>query len=215
MKNFGFVALNDGSLAREPSGRARARGSRELRRDSPPERRRGAHSPRRAGAHARGQAALRAQGELRRGRGPLHARLSPSEEAPQHRVPAHDTAPAPAHEPLQRRLPRQERRRRGDTRVLPAARLRLRPHPDYNRQRLRGRGRDVRGSRPSTPRTRRGTRTAASDYSQDFFGKRATLTVSGQLNAENFAMAFGDVYTFGPTFRAEKSNTQRHAPSSG
>ena len=49
------------------------------------------------------------------------------------------------------------------------------------------------------------------DYSQDFFGKRANLTVSGQLNAENFAMAFGDVYTFGPTFRAEKSNTQRHA----
>ena len=49
------------------------------------------------------------------------------------------------------------------------------------------------------------------DFSQDFFGKPANLTVSGQLNAENFAMAFGDVYTFGPTFRAEKSNTQRHA----
>ena len=49
------------------------------------------------------------------------------------------------------------------------------------------------------------------DFSQDFFGKAANLTVSGQLNAENFAMAFGDVYTFGPTFRAEKSNTQRHA----
>ena len=49
------------------------------------------------------------------------------------------------------------------------------------------------------------------DWSQDFFGKPASLTVSGQLNAENFAMAFGDVYTFGPTFRAENSNTQRHA----
>ncbi|MEG1461445.1 MAG: asparagine--tRNA ligase, partial [Oscillospiraceae bacterium] len=49
------------------------------------------------------------------------------------------------------------------------------------------------------------------DYSQDFFGKPTSLTVSGQLNAENFAMAFGDVYTFGPTFRAENSNTQRHA----
>ena len=49
------------------------------------------------------------------------------------------------------------------------------------------------------------------DYSQDFFGKPANLTVSGQLNAENFALAFGDVYTFGPTFRAENSNTQRHA----
>ncbi len=49
------------------------------------------------------------------------------------------------------------------------------------------------------------------DYSQDFFGKRANLTVSGQLNCENFAMAFGNVYTFGPTFRAENSNTARHA----
>ena len=49
------------------------------------------------------------------------------------------------------------------------------------------------------------------DYSRDFFGKPASLTVSGQLNAENFAMAFGDVYTFGPTFRAENSNTTRHA----
>ena len=49
------------------------------------------------------------------------------------------------------------------------------------------------------------------DYSEDFFGKKANLTVSGQLNVECFAMAFGKVYTFGPTFRAEKSNTQRHA----
>lgn len=49
------------------------------------------------------------------------------------------------------------------------------------------------------------------DMSQDFFGKSTNLTVSGQLNAESFAMAFGDVYTFGPTFRAENSNTQRHA----
>lgn len=49
------------------------------------------------------------------------------------------------------------------------------------------------------------------DYSQDFFGKPANLTVSGQLNAECFALAFGDVYTFGPTFRAEKSNTTKHA----
>lgn len=55
------------------------------------------------------------------------------------------------------------------------------------------------------------TESGGVDYSQDFFGKPANLTVSGQLNAENFAMAFGDVYTFGPTFRAEKSNTTRHA----
>ena len=49
------------------------------------------------------------------------------------------------------------------------------------------------------------------DYSKDFFGKKASLTVSGQLNGETFALAFGNIYTFGPTFRAEKSNTARHA----
>lgn len=48
------------------------------------------------------------------------------------------------------------------------------------------------------------------DYSKDFFGTEANLTVSGQLSAEMFAMALGDVYTFGPTFRAENSNTRRH-----
>ena len=49
------------------------------------------------------------------------------------------------------------------------------------------------------------------DYSQDFFDKEASLTVSGQLNGETFACAFRNIYTFGPTFRAENSNTQRHA----
>ena len=49
------------------------------------------------------------------------------------------------------------------------------------------------------------------DYSQDFFGKETNLTVSGQLNGETYAMAFKNIYTFGPTFRAENSNTTRHA----
>ena len=49
------------------------------------------------------------------------------------------------------------------------------------------------------------------DFSQDFFGKPTNLTVSGQLNAETYAMAFRNVYTFGPTFRAENSNATRHA----
>ena len=49
------------------------------------------------------------------------------------------------------------------------------------------------------------------DFSQDFFGKPTSLTVSGQLNGECFAMAFANIYTFGPTFRAERSNTARHA----
>lgn len=49
------------------------------------------------------------------------------------------------------------------------------------------------------------------DYGKDFFGKRVSLTVSGQLEGETYAMAFGKIYTFGPTFRAENSNTTRHA----
>ena len=55
-----------------------------------------------------------------------------------------------------------------------------------------------------------GTETGDTDFSQDFFGKITGLTVSGQLEAETFALAFTDVYTFGPTFRAENSNTPRH-----
>ncbi len=57
------------------------------------------------------------------------------------------------------------------------------------------------------PRTEEG----AVDYSKDFFGKSTNLTVSGQLEAETYAMAFKNVYTFGPTFRSENSNTARHA----
>ena len=57
------------------------------------------------------------------------------------------------------------------------------------------------------PRTEAG----AVDFDKDFFGKPVSLTVSGQLNAETFALAFRDVYTFGPTFRAEQSYTARHA----
>jgi len=55
------------------------------------------------------------------------------------------------------------------------------------------------------------TENGGADYKQDFFGKKASLTVSGQLDVENFAMAYANVYTFGPTFRAEHSNTVRHA----
>ena len=59
----------------------------------------------------------------------------------------------------------------------------------------------------NVPRTEDG----AVDYAQDFFNKKTSLTVSGQLNGETFAMAFKNIYTFGPTFRAENSNTTRHA----
>jgi asparaginyl-tRNA synthetase len=58
----------------------------------------------------------------------------------------------------------------------------------------------------NTPRTEEGK----INYKEDFFGKETNLTVSGQLEAETFAMALGQVYTFGPTFRAENSNTSRH-----
>lgn len=57
------------------------------------------------------------------------------------------------------------------------------------------------------PKTEEGT----IDYTQDFFGKETSLTVSGQLNGETYAQAFRNIYTFGPTFRAENSNTTRHA----
>ena len=55
------------------------------------------------------------------------------------------------------------------------------------------------------------TEGGAVDFSKDFFGKATNLTVSGQLNGETYAMAFKNIYTFGPTFRAENSNTTRHA----
>ena len=55
------------------------------------------------------------------------------------------------------------------------------------------------------------TEDGAIDFKEDFFGKESNLTVSGQLNAECYALAFRNVYTFGPTFRAENSNTARHA----
>src|SRR5579884_4099108 len=60
------------------------------------------------------------------------------------------------------------------------------------------------------PRHREGAQAGQIDFSQDFFAKPAYLTVSGQLEAEIFALAFTNVYTFGPTFRAENSNTPRH-----
>lgn len=59
----------------------------------------------------------------------------------------------------------------------------------------------------NVPKTKEGS----VDYSEDFFGKETNLTVSGQLNGETYAMAFRNIYTFGPTFRAENSNTTRHA----
>jgi asparaginyl-tRNA synthetase len=60
------------------------------------------------------------------------------------------------------------------------------------------------------PRVKEGPDAGRVDYEKDFFGKKAHLTVSGQLNGETYATALGGIYTFGPTFRAENSNTTRH-----
>ena len=65
-------------------------------------------------------------------------------------------------------------------------------------------------SSPSTPRHLGTSAPLPIDFSQDFFGKEAHLTVSGQLNVETYCCALSRVYTFGPTFRAENSNTSRH-----
>lgn len=61
------------------------------------------------------------------------------------------------------------------------------------------------------PRIEEGDKAGEIDFAQDFFGKKTSLTVSGQLEGEAFALAFRNIYTFGPTFRAENSNTSRHA----
>jgi asparaginyl-tRNA synthetase len=84
------------------------------------------------------------------------------------------------------------------------------PYADHYGQRLRG-------SRGDVPRHHVGYGQSAQaaggevDFSQDFFGKAANLTVSGQLEGEAMALALGNIYTFGPTFRAENSHTARHA----
>ena len=82
-------------------------------------------------------------------------------------------------------------------------------HADHHDQRLRGGGRIFRVSTldlANLPRDPAGH----VDFSADFFGKPASLTVSGQLNVESYCLALSRVYTFGPTFRAENSNTTRH-----
>ena len=94
--------------------------------------------------------------------------------------------------------------------VFPGERLRICAYSADYRKRLRRSGRDVPcdydGSGKCSEKS-----DGTVDYSQDFFGKETSLTVSGQLNGETYAQAFRSIYTFGPTFRAENSNTTRHA----
>ena len=138
-------------------------------------------------------------------------RLSPSEEAPQRGVPAHHPAPAPPRTNLFSATFRVRSAAAHAIHCFFQDRGFVYVHtPIITASDCEGAGEMFQVTTldiNDPPRTEDG----AVDYTQDFFGKPANLTVSGQLNAENFAMAFGNVYTFGPTFRAENSNTQRHA----
>ena len=142
--------------------------------------------------------------------GPLHPGVPPAEEAPHRGVPADHRPPAAPDQPVQRGLPHPVRGGLRHPQVLPGERVCLRSHAHYHRQRLRGRRGDVPGDHPGPGGPAQGE-DGAVDYKKDFFEKPTSLTVSGQLEAECMAMAFGKVYTFGPTFRAERSYTQRHA----
>ena len=137
-KAVGFVALNDGSCFNN----LQVVLSRDVLR---------------ACADARRPAAFRAQGAYHRGRGSLGSRLPAAEEAPHRRVPAHHPAPAPPHQPVQRRVPRALCGRLRHPLLLPGAWLRLCEHAHHHRKRLRGRRRDVPRDhdRPGQPTARR------------------------------------------------------------
>ena len=118
--------------------------------------------------------------------------------------------PAAAQQHLRRRGPRPQSGLHVDPQVLPGAGLPLRPPADHHRPATAKAPARCSASPRSTsaklPRNDKGE----IDYTKDFFGRPTYLTVSGQLEAEIFACALGKVYTFGPTFRAENSNTSRH-----
>ena len=136
--------------------------------------------------------------------------VSDPAEAAHARVPARGRAPAAAH----------QRHRRGDARapydraVRSTASSTSTASSGSTRRSSRRPTPKARAScsacRRSTSRTCRARRDGKVDYAQDFFGRETFLTVSGQLNVETYCMALSKVYTFGPTFRAENSNTSRH-----
>jgi asparaginyl-tRNA synthetase len=122
--------------------------------------------------------------------------------------------PARAHQHLRRGDPRAQLPGAGHPPLLPGRGLLWIHTPIITASDAEGAGEMFRVSTldmANLPRTPDGK----VDYSQDFFGREAFLTVSGQLNVETYCMALSKVYTFGPTFRAENSNTTRHLPSSG
>ncbi len=210
VKGFGFIELNDGSCFKNLQVVMDANVLDNYKEIAGPERGRRPDRHRHRGAHPRRQAAPGGEGRFYPGGGRFRPRLSPAEEAPQCRVPADHPAPAAPDQPVFRRLP-------GALRTAHAIHCFFQDRgfvyvhtPIITASDCEGAGEMFQVTTldlENVPRNEDGT----VDYTQDFFGKRANLTVSGQLNCENFAMAFGNVYTFGPTFRAENSNTQRHA----
>ena len=152
------------------------------------------------------QADARRGGRL--GRRPRH--LPDPAQAAHARVPARGRAPAAAH----------QRHRRGDARAAHASRMAIHRFfhehgffwvntPIITAATPKARA-SCSASRRSTSRTCRARPTGKIDFAQDFFGRETFLTVSGQLNVETYCLALSKVYTFGPTFRAENSNTSRH-----
>ena len=147
----------------------------------------------------------------RLGRRPGH--VSDSAEEDLVRVSARGRASAAADEHDRRHRPRAACAQHGDSPLLPRARILLGAHADHHGERCGRRRRDVPRQHARHRQSRcacRGTPDGRTDFTQDFFGKEAFLTVSGQLNVETYCCALSKVYTFGPTFRAENSNTSRH-----
>ncbi len=143
-------------------------------------------------------------------RGSRHGRregISAAEKGAQFRVLTRNRPPAAADEHVRSDRPRPQRGLCVDPSFFPVPRLPLHPDAHHHDERLRRGRRDVPGHDPGPGEARPAGGTREVDFGLDFFGKRASLTVSGQLEAEIFATSLGNCYTFGPTFRAENSNT--------
>ena len=170
----------------------------------------GGHRHRRA--LAREGAAVRAAGDRDQGArlGRRSGLLPDPAEAAHARVPARGRAPAAADERDRRRdarAPHASRRRSTASSTSAASSGSTRRSSRRPTPRARAR---CSACRRSISRTCRARPTAKIDFAQDFFGRETFLTVSGQLNVESYCLALSKVYTFGPTFRAENSNTSRH-----
>ena len=179
------------------------------------------HLTRRLQRHAsRAGQGLAGQGTGDRGRRPpsviVHGWADPETyplQKKQHslRVPPHDRPPAAADQHLRRGRPGAQLRLPLDPRFLPGRRLPLRPHADHHGQRLRRGRRDVQGHHARPGQRRRDDEPTGRSTSAAISSTGPPISPSaGSWRREIFACALGKMYTFGPTFRAENSNTTRH-----